>query len=240
MNILRNTRAVISTVAFLSLSIAHAGDMGSKPAPVSMPYIGGEVSYNWMQRDNPNINGFSPRSSIQHWGGRVSAGMLKFYNEKLRFTGEIGGGFYGNESTKIPQLSVKEKQSVDGYDVLVGALYKLEKVDVFGQVGFMVQNLRMSLNQANLSEVSQGTFLTGTSYQRDNKAAVLPELRVGGIYNLREDLGITLTYMHAFGSTLSNTFSMVAAPGNIHATQVAKMQNPSLDSILLGLRYYIV
>lgn len=240
MNRIKSTRTALSTAAFLSLSIAHAGDMGSKPAPVSIPYFGAEVSYNWIQKDDPRVNSFTNTPSVQNWGGRLSAGLLRFHTEKLGLTGEIGGGYYGNETLTLPQLSAVSKNSVDGYDVLVGALYKFENFDVFGKVGFMIENLRGSLNQQNLTEI-QGNFFSGSSYVRGNKTQVLPEVRAGGIYNLREDLGLTLTYMHAFGSTPSFSGSMSASRvTGINQTTVSKLQNPSLDSILLGLRYYIV
>jgi hypothetical protein len=241
MNRIKSTRTVLSTAALLSLSIAHAGDMGSKPAPVTMPYFGAEASYNWIQRGESRVNDISSIASIQHWGGRISAGLLRLHTEKLGFTGEIGGGYYGNESISMPRLSTTGKSSVDGYDVLVGALYKLEKFDVFGKIGFMIENYRTTTNEANLSQITQGSFITGSTYVRENRTQVLPEVRAGGIYNLREDLGLTLTYMHAFGSTPSLTGSISASQATgINQTIVAKAQNPSLDSILLGLRYYIV
>jgi len=241
MDITKVTRSVISTAAFLSLSMGYAGDMGSKPPPTSMPYFGAEASYNWIQRDNPHINSLTDRPSTQNWGGRLSAGMLRFHTDKLGITGEIGGGYYGSGTVTIPQLALTSKRSVDGYDILVGALYKLEYFDVFGKVGFMIENFRSSVNQQNLSKIDQGDFFTGSSYARFNNTEVLPEVRAGGIYNFRDDLGVTLTYMHAFGSTPSFSGNLLATRASgIHQTTVVKAQNPSLDSILLGLRYYVV
>ncbi|MDF1826779.1 MAG: hypothetical protein P1U39_00650 [Legionellaceae bacterium] len=240
MNFFSKIKVMIPTAALLSLSTAYAGTMGNQTVPMFKPYLGGEVSYNWIQRDDPSINGFSPRSNVQHWGGRFSVGMLRLYTDTLGFTAEIGGGYYGDETTNIPQVSTVGKISVDAYDVLVGALYKFEKFDVFGKVGFMVENFRTKVNQQSLSQMSQGTFITGTSDKRWNSAAALPEIKVGGIYNVCDNLGITLAYMHAFGSTPGTVGNLVASPGSINTTQFANQQNPSLDSIFLGLRYYIV
>ena len=155
--------------------------------------------------------------------------------------GEIGGGYYGSRSTTIPQLSTTSKSEIDGYDVLVGALYKLEHLDVFGQVGFMIENARINTTVQDLNKVITGDFMQGSSYSRLGQTQVLPELRAGGIYNVREDLGITLTYMHAFGSTPSFTGERSANRGSgIYSFTSAHMQNPSLNSVLLGLHYYVV
>jgi hypothetical protein len=241
MNITKVTASIISTAALFSASIAYAGDMGSKLAPLSVPYVGGEVSASWIQKNAPHVNGVTANISEQNWGGRLSAGMLRFHTEKLALMGEIGGGYYGSRSVTIPQLSASSKLEVDGYDVLVGALYKLKHVDVFGQVGFMIENARMSLTKQDLNKLAQGDFIHGSSSVRFNTTQVLPEVRAGGVYNVRDDLGVTLAYMHAFGSTpdFSGVKTATRADG-INTVVSAKLQNPSLNAVLLGLHYYIV
>lgn len=241
MSITKVTASIISTAALFSLSIAYAGDMGSKPAPLSVPYVGGEVSASWIQKNAPRVNSVTGNISEQNWGGRLSAGMLRFHTEQLALMGEIGGGYYGSRSVTIPQLSASSKLEVDGYDVLVGALYKLKHVDVFGQVGFMIENARMSFSRQDLNKLAPGDFIHGSSSARLNTTQVLPEVRAGGIYNVRDDLGITLTYMHAFGSTPGFSGSVTASQADgINSVSSAKQQNPSLNSVLLGLHYYIV
>jgi hypothetical protein len=237
MSIVKITKTAISA-AFLSLSIAHAGDMGGSPLSVFKPYFGAEASYNWIAIDKPSINSILGSSSAQNWGGRLYAGFLRHHTEKLGFTGELGGGYYGDQSINLPQLSSTQRNSVVGYDVLVGALYKFKKFDVFGKVGFMVENFRTRTKEQNLKLI-EGDFFTGSYDVRSTNTQVLPEIRVGGIYNLRDDLGLTLSYMHAFGSTPSISGSMSSSQAaGINQTAVANLQNPSLDSVLLGLIYY--
>ena len=240
MKITKITTSLISTAALFSASIAYAGDMGSKPAPLSVPYVGGEVSASWIQKNAPYINGVKGNMSNQNWGGRLSAGMLRFHTEKLALMGEIGGGYYGSRSVNIPALEVSSKLEVDGYDVLVGALYKLKHLDVFGQVGFMIENARLSVSARELNQLFRGDFVYGESDARANGTQVLPEVRAGGIYNVREDLGITLTYMHAFGSTQAFKAINLATKGEgFFSMTNAHAQNPTLNSVLLGLHYYI-
>ncbi len=230
-------RKNLSIASLLFCTFAHAGDMGGKPSPSLRPYFGGEVSYSWIQANGIRINGFTGSETKQHWGGRLSAGVLRFSTEKLGFTSEVGGGYYGSQTRKYRDLRVTSNGEIDGYDILVGALYKLEHFDLFAKIGFMVENIRVDITKQDLSLTNFG--ITGSHYNRLGSTQVLPEIRVGGIYNLRNDLGVTLTYMHAFGSTPGATVDVSASQAGINSIVSLKGQNPSLDSVLLGLRYYI-
>ncbi len=223
-----------------SCAVAHAGDMGTKPVHTLMPYFGGEVSYNWIDLGSLRFNNLSNNPKYQPWGGRFSAGVLRFSTDALGFTGEIGGGYYGAASMHIVRLAANTSLSIDGYDALVGALYRAQYLDLFVKVGFMIQNLRQTINEDDLSRRYAGGLVTGQSHARESRTQVLPEIRVGGIYNIRNDLGVTLTYLHAFGSSPNKNENITASFNNgINISSVTRTQNPSLDAILLGLRYYV-
>ncbi|MCR9191553.1 MAG: hypothetical protein NXI01_02715 [Gammaproteobacteria bacterium] len=229
---------IFTSTVFLSVSTAYAGTMGN--AQDAMPYLGGEASYSWRQTDPIQLNTINNQTSDQGWGGRLSAGMLKFYTPNIGLTGEIGGGYYGSTTITKPEISSKVTFSVDGYDALVGALYRLQYLDIFAKIGFMIENSRSSINRQNLSQLYNGDLINGSSYTRSNRTQVLPEIRVGGIYNLRNNLGITLTYLHAFGSTMSGIENISAnVASGVDVTKSIKEQNPTLNSILFGLRYYM-
>ena len=247
MNKISLGKLAFSVAAVTASLTTYAGDMGPKTPPTSMPYFAGEASYNWRQIDGPRLNGFSPARNNQNWGGRISGGILHFNSNNFGVTGEIGGGYYGSTKLAITPLATSAKLSVDGYDALIGILYKLtnteklEKFDVFAKIGFMAQNLRINAQQTNLQLTNGGALISGSTNNKSITIAMLPEVRVGTIYNARDDLGITLTYMHAFGSNFSSNTTKAATFGQgIVTNQVADIQNPSLDSIMLGLRYYVV
>ena len=233
------TTLVCFTLA--SLSNAYAGSMGPNPPAVAKPYFAGEAAYTWRQIDAPTINSFSGTASSEPWGFRVSAGILRFYTEKLGLTAEIGGGYYGNTPITAPLTSSLGNIAVNGFDVLVGALYKLEHFDVFAQIGFMGENTRLDFTRYNLERLFNGNLIRGKTRVRSSNGDFLPEIRVGGIYNVLDHVGVTLAYMHTFGSTMTYNLNNSSVIGNgINRFKDVNFENPTLNSILLGLRYYIV
>ena len=232
---------IITGVGFGSLG--YAGSMGpmSQVMPSSVPYVGLEGSYSWNQTDGFRLNSQSPNISNQPWGGRLSAGIVRPYSERLRFSGELGGGYYG--STNVNNVNgVTSSRTIDGYDFLVGALYNINQFDVFGNVGVMLQNYRIKVTR-NLGDMFQGNVLTGTYLTDSDRTQALPEIKVGAIYNPNDFWGISLAYMHVFGtdvkgnSELSGVGTLVPPATTISMNGANYMQNPSLDSIFLGLRY---
>lgn len=231
-----------SILACSYLSVASAGSM-SAPEPLSLnhPYVAGEASYTWQQIDTPRINGVSPSMSKQPWGFRLSGGLLRFYTDKLGFSAELGGGYYGGRSGSAPLISTTAKIKIDGYDALLGVLYRLEHLDLFAKFGFMMQNNRFNYTKGDLAQTLPGAGIFGSESQRLLWSGTLPEIRVGGIYNVLDNVGVTLTYMHAFGSTMERTANVTPIPDTgINRFTSQNAQNPTLDSILLGLRYYMV
>lgn len=228
--------------SLLGVSSLHAGSMGDSSSPTYRPYVGGEATYTWMQKSEPAIDNFTAmNSSRQQWGGRLSLGALRFINDRLAFSAEIAGGYYGSETATISRVSSTAKNSISGYEVLAGALYKLKYFDVFGQVGLMIQNNRWNLSQQSLGLIYQGGFVSGSSTMKLNQTETLPEIRVGGIYNITNNLGFDVAYMHAFGSSPGYSFNATATRASgISTITNANLLNPSLNVITFGLRYYFI
>jgi hypothetical protein len=232
----------MSTAAVFS--VANAGSMG----PVSMasytPYLTGEASYTWPQINNPTVNGNSVSSTQQGWGGRLGGGMMYGYSEKLSFTGEIGGGYYGSTNRNIYAPITKAKVgssnvSIDGYDMLAGLVYKWNYFDVFLQGGFMLQNLRYSENIDTALAVPGGS-MRGTASMNGDHTQAYPEIKVGGIYNINPNWGVDVAYMHVFGKTPSVTGNVYTAGGVYYDNTSVVAQNPTLDSVMFGLHYNFV
>ncbi len=231
---------ISSALTLASFSSAYAGDMGPKSPSSTQPYFGGEAAYTWRQINAPTLNLLTANTSNQPWGFRISAGILHLYTEKLGLTAEVGGGYYGSTSISTAQTSSRGKIDVDGYDILVGALYRLQYFDIFAKIGFMGENARLDFTRYDLSRVFDGNLIRGESRVRSTNGSFLPEISVGGIYNVQNNLGITLTYMHIFGSTMEYKLLSQANIGSgINRSLNVNFQNPTLNSILLGVRYYI-
>ena len=225
--------------ALASLNIGHAGSVGpiaSESISSWRPFATLEGSYTWNQFDGVAINHLSTSDTNQHWGGRFAAGIVHPISVTLRLSGELGGGYYGSTSPTIPADNLNARFSVDGYDFLVGAAYKINRFDLFGKVGLMVQNQRVKLSK-NLEKTNPGGFISGTITRSYNQTQALPEVKVGGIYNLNDSWGISLAYMHVFGTNIHSNMTHSATVSGIITNGQSDTQNPTLNSVMLGLCY---
>ena len=103
----------------------------------------------------------------------------------------------------------------------------------------MAQNYEITISENFAKSTPGGEFL-GTSTIASSQTKILPEIRVGGIFNANDNWGVSLAYMHAFGSNLSGSLNMSAANGVLTKNATGDSRNPTLDSILLGIRYSVV
>lgn len=197
-----------------------------------------EGSYTWNDISPFKLNNHTSGESVQHWGGRLAGGVIHPVTEKLSLSAEVGGGYYGSNKLSAPLAGWNANTGIDGYDILLGALYKLNLFDIFGDVGFMAQNQRVHVNQ-QLERSLPGGLFSGQTSNKFNTTQILPEIKVGGIYNLNDNWGISLAYIHVFGSNLQNTTRINAAPSSIVINGTANVENTTLNAIMLGLRYSI-
>ena len=237
----------IAVLLLSTCSIAQAGTMGAIATQHTyMPYITAEAAYTGATVGNVVVNNFQYSNSFQRWGGRLGAGIAypSFINN-LNFTAEIGGGYYGSfratGQTVGGVLADHYNATIDGYDVLVGALYKTTTypIDFFGQLGFMIQNVRNS-GTTNLALATPGSGSSGVISAGINNTEVFPELKVGGIYNFNEHWGFSLAYMAVFGSRqyMNNNQSLSGLTSVSFVN--ANGQNPFLNSVMFGLHYNLV
>lgn len=234
-------------MALSACSAVQAGTMGAvSTQPTYTPYIVGEASYTGANAGNTVVEGFQYAKSMQGWGGRLGVGIAypsRFNNTS--FTAEIGGGYYGSMQFNSPSVGGTVVDAIniklDGYDVLVGALYNTSyNVDIFGEVGFMVQNYRFSRStNLGLAHPSSGYF--GTHHFTTSKTQALPEVKVGAIYNFTPNWGITVAYMGVFGSRPSESVSVTQPTATTTLSNISINElNPTLNSVMFGLRYSII
>ncbi|MCX7114327.1 MAG: hypothetical protein NTW08_00200 [Gammaproteobacteria bacterium] len=225
----------------LSSLTLHAGAMGPvSTAMGSTPYLAGEGTYTWNTVNGFTINGSAPSVSKNGWGGRLSVGLDRPYTEKFSLNAEVGGGFYGSTSLKNPAAGVNASVNITGYDILAGGTYHMQYIDVFGDFGFMAQSLLSTMERDNGLRFPGGVF-AGATRGHSTQTQILPELKVGTAYNFCENLSLTFSYMYAFGSTISGNIVSTAVdlpPTTINDSGVINIRNPSLSTLLLGLRYH--
>lgn len=234
-------KIIMTGLLGLSSFALHAGDMGPVSTNMStVPYLSGEGLYSWNSLHGYTINGNPPTLSKNGWGGRLSVGVDRPYNEKFSLNAEVGGGFYGTTRMNTPGSGVTSTLRMTGYDVLAGGTYHMQYIDLFGDFGFMVETLLSTMQRDDGKRFPGGVF-SGTTAGHAMQTQVLPELKVGAGYNFCPNLSLTLAYTYAFGSNVSGNIistAVDASPTEINSGGTINLRNPSLSTILLGLRYH--
>lgn len=234
-------------IALLGLGLsgltAYAGTMGAVSAtPWATPYFGGEALYSWNSIHGYSINNNLPSVSKSGWGGRLSAGINHPYTEKVSLNAEIGGGYYGSTQANVGASGIFGHFNITGYDFLVGAAYHFQSFDLFGNIGFMAQTLFASMLRDQAKQFIGGG-ISGVMRSHDSATEVLPEFRVGGLYNLTNNVALTLAYTYVVGLNVSgdiHTSSATAPPSFFSSYGASNARNPALSNVLFGLRYNFV
>lgn len=232
-------KLVVAASLGLSSLIANAGAMGPVESNThAIPYISGEGSYSWNGIQGATVNNIAAIISKNGWGGRLSAGVVYPYTEQFGINFELGGGYYGDIKSDLSQRGVVTRTSLIGYDFLFGGTYHAKLIDIFAEVGVLSENMEYKITRDN-ALVSPGGLLTGVQYINLSQTQMLPEIRVGGVYDLCHNVALSLAYMHAFGHTVTsnNLSTSTSAPATVVRSGTIEQRNPSIDSILLGLRY---
>lgn len=234
-------RIVLTGLLGLSSLVLHAGNMGPISTNMStVPYLAGEGLYSWNTLNGFVINGYAPTVRKDGWGGRLSVGIDRPYTEKFSLNAEVGGGFYGTTGMHNLNSGVHSTLRITGYDILAGGTYHMQYIDLFGDFGFMAQTLLSTMDRDNGKRFPGGIF-AGTVKGHSTQTEILPELKIGAAYNYSQNLSVTLAYAYAFGSNVSaNIFSTAVdvPPAEIKSGGYINLRNPSLSTILLGLRYH--
>jgi hypothetical protein len=238
---MKKSTVSVGLLTILLSSGVSAGTMGSVVQPSFVkPFVGVEGGYTWTQTDGLNFNYLdnlslhSTENTKMAGSGRVYAGLSHELSDIFAVTGEIGGGYYGNTKYKFvrdPQtvalddLNIKSSQY--GFDILAGLMYTQPSYDLFLKAGAMVQNSRLSVNS---SLPANGSLALKT-----NETEILPEIKLGGAYHLTEQLALTASWAHVFGSTQKASLSY--NPTSFSSAVHVNLQNPTLDSAMVGLQY---
>ena len=220
-------KTIITLSTCVLLNSGYAGSVGDIHTTQTgfIPFGSAEGSATWIATDSSTLYGQKPTVSLQHWGGRLAVGGLFSHNEKIKLSSEMGWGTYGSVKSvnqiTAPAMYKRMDCDIYGFDLLVGALYSYQQFDGFFKVGAMAENRNYT-----------GVLISGptTLTQKNLQTNVNPEIKVGGIYNVNDQLGVTLAYMRVFGNNnLNATFTS--------NTTTSSLKNPTLDSVMFGLTY---
>ena len=220
----------IITAVFMStiVSTFYASDTGTFTSSLK-PFISLEGAYNWRSIDGALIRDTSPIHTNQPWGGRAALGVAISLTKNVGLTNEFGWNYFGKTTINEPKRYINIS-TLDGVDLLVGILYKWNKTEWFVKGGGLAQNIHT--NHTTLNYTVHDREITPYTKLKNTETQMMPEIKIGGIYNINKHLGISLSCMQAFGSTFVVSIS---ADGTINKN----FRNPTSKAILAGLRYTI-
>ncbi len=230
-------------------SSVYAGTMGPIQTATVSPFVGIEGGYTWSQ-----LNGFDfnvvdtlrirTNDSEKGWSGRISTGLIYPLNDTFSTTGEIGWGYYGKTDfsgvLSVPGLptvnlnGVDIKSSQNGFDVLAGVMYTQPSYDLFFKAGALIQNSRLNVR---INESLLDSDLIGIISNKSSQTEALPLIKLGGAYHINEQLSVTASWMHAFGSEQKYNVSLLQSVTAPAFNANINTMNPTIDSILVGLQY---
>lgn len=239
----------ISTLTLLSALSCHvyAGEMGINNATSCFSsFVALEGGYTKAQANGYNftlagVNGqLSSTKKTNGYTGRLGAGLMRMVDDDIGLSSEIGYGFYGRSTLNpygtglvrgITANNFSIKNTLTGFDALVGISYVDVYYSVFLKGGALIQNMDTKL-KADLSSLGFTAF-----DQSLNNTGVLPEIKLGAAYNYDNNWSITASYFHAFGASpkTSGTFDT----NTLSATFTTSNRNPSINTVLLGVQYTI-
>lgn len=241
---------LLSLLSALSFSsIIHAGGMGDSNFCCSA-FMSLEGGYTWNTIDGYSFallgtNTFITSTETQdQYSARLAAGMINMMDDQFGVTGELGWGYYGkttlnpnlaNNAVLIPGNSLTISHTLSGFDALLGIAYMQPSYSLSLKAGALIQNM-----QTHTTAVFAPAFALPfvNSYSiKENKTAVLPEVKLGAAYNFNENWAVTGAYIFALGSDTktSGAFNINTLTGNININN----QNPTINSLMLGVQYTV-
>lgn len=234
--------SLLISAFILSSCTAFAG--GSTVEPMSqnknLPLFATvEGGYTWNTLGDTTVNTVTASKSDSGASGRAAVGAAHYStsNSDLSYTAEAGWGYYGKTEYSSSTRGIDAKDYIYGIDFLAGVNYAASSMfDLFLKAGALLENIRLD-QSTDLSKFIAGGTVTGTDNEITTVSSVVPEIKLGGVYNFTEAWGISLAYMHAFGNNVSMTISKThGADSSVSDTTVTGAP-ASLNNVMLGLRY---
>lgn len=238
-----NVRNKIITAipAILVCASSYAGVMGPVEAPIPgiSPFVSAEGAYTWNKLEPYVVNSSASSLDKNGWGGRLAGGFIQPILNNYEFSFEGGLGYYGNTVKNTNGLAPNPKTLLEGLDVLIGGAYKYNQFGLFLKGGAMILNRQTKVTNI-LGEIAPGGLLSGSRTINNSVTEMMPEIKVGGLYDVNPNLAITVSYMHVFGANNGGYSNIITSPDSINYIASMNQKNPTLNSVLFGLQYKFV
>jgi hypothetical protein len=204
----------------------------------------GGLAWNTIDGYNYSITGtnlaLASTEKNDGFAARLALGMISMWDDQFGLTGEVAWGYYGKSSYSpttgtgiaAAPVNLTVSNTLTGFDALFGISYIQTYFTLSGKIGAMIQNMS---TKSNASIAPFGFPLIDTLEIKTNKAAVLPEIKLGAAYNVNENWAITGSYLVAFGASPKTTGNLNL--GTLRASLNVNDQNPTINAALFGVQY---
>lgn len=228
----------------LSMSTVSAGTMGSVVQPFDhniLPFVSAEGFPNWIHFGGITVTRNTSVESADagvftSGGARIAAGFVYPFRPLINFTLETAWNYFGSTSGTVSSGSIAARLS--GVDLLVGAAYKINNVEIFGKIGTLFEraDLKFTIPSTYAFTTNSLDYYVATNTKTSITQAV-PEIKVGVNYEINPKVALTAAYMHAFGEDPSMSLSSITSGSIEYASLGMNMKAPSLDAAMFGVRY---
>ena len=148
----------------------------------------------------------------------------------------MGWGDYGSFSYTNALVGWNKQSTTYGFDILLGAMYSYKQFDVFFKAGALIENAVIKVDQNLGNQVIGGVVLGQVSSNASN-TTIVPTIKAGGIYNINDSIGATVSYIYATGGKLQGSVYQSVGLGSSVTYGITATQLPSFSAVTFGLLY---
>ena len=243
----RNVVVCVAIGCSLGLNVAFAGSMGDDfmMSHEIKPFASVEAFPVWINAGSLSYSKTPSTyqkgtSNFTSAGARLGGGFAYPYTSRVDLTMEAGWSYFGHYSnyTKGSSSGSNYSLALNGPDLLVGVSYKVNQYELFLKAGTLFERLGYSFRTTKpLSYTFDGTLYDTNLWVKSNILDFLPEIKVGGLYNVNAHWGVSIAYMHAFGDAPRFNMDSITTATPPQVNLAYDLKGPSLNSLMAGVRY---
>lgn len=227
----------------LGLNVASAGSMGDDfmMSHEIKPFASVEAFPVWINAGSLSVTktGILSQKATSNYtsaGARLAGGFAYPYTSRLDLTMEAGWNYFGHYSNSTSDSDYS--LALNGPDLLVGVSYKVNQYELFLKAGTLFERLSYSFRTTKpIFYTFDSTSYSTNLWAKSNILDFLPEIKVGGLYNVNAHWGVSLAYMHAFGDAPRFNSSQITTSTPQQVNLAYDLKGASLNSLMAGVRY---
>lgn len=246
------TMLALSIGCLALMNTAISGTMGDVEAidHSLIPFATAEGFPVWINFGGITINKNGDVSSVDtgnylSGGGRGAVGFTYPYKSNLDFSLETGWNYFGHTGGEVNGTGFSG--TITGADLLAGVIYKTmfrdHTLEWFLKGGTLFQRtaFNYTLPSTYLLNSEGYDYYTSIAF-KGSISDILPEVKVGLMYDINPNWALTAAYMTAFGGTpkFASTTTKITEGSLVNSGIVGVLRGPTLNSAMFGVRYQLL